>query len=510
MSATPWRPRRVGITQSNVSMPSSTPRMRSSTSPMPSRWRGRASLAAAPRSPSRRPRTSAPCRRRASRRSRSRRRRARRPPASTRCAGPRRRRPARSRRRAGRSGRARSCQARQRSSQRCVRSVERARVVAVDVERRALVEDERDVRAQRRLDLHRGLRAHEPLRAVDVGAEAHALLVDRRAPGRARFVPHGARPLISSATVPWPIEKTWKPPESVMIGAPQPMNSCRPPKLRDQLVARLEEQVERVAEHHVVAERGDLARLEALDRRLRRQRDERRRADRRRGRCAGPRPARASRGRAQDLQGASCAPHPMSYCASACPLRVRLALDRPGAAPPTADLHAARLALLGLGDRGPRARRCRTSRRSPRRRRPRAASARARTRRSRARGGRSPRACASCSDLRSPATVRTLSSTSMLHVVLAQAGQVGPEDEVLVGLDEVHRRDPAPRGRRGAVALRRRGVSKKRRRTAGSSRPAASRSSRAGSQRTSAMSVPPTVEQLLTEGYKISVAICQV
>src|SRR5437763_181897 len=31
--------------------------------------------------------------------------------------------------------------------------------------------------------------------------------------------PVGARPLTSSATVPWPIEKTWKPPESVMIGA---------------------------------------------------------------------------------------------------------------------------------------------------------------------------------------------------------------------------------------------------------------------------------------------------
>lgn len=31
------------------------------------------------------------------------------------------------------------------------------------------------------------------------------------------------RPLISSATVPWPIEKTWKPPESVMIGPSQRM-----------------------------------------------------------------------------------------------------------------------------------------------------------------------------------------------------------------------------------------------------------------------------------------------
>jgi hypothetical protein len=35
--------------------------------------------------------------------------------------------------------------------------------------------------------------------------------------------------LISSATDPCPIEKTWKPPESVMIGRRHAMNSCRPP-----------------------------------------------------------------------------------------------------------------------------------------------------------------------------------------------------------------------------------------------------------------------------------------
>jgi hypothetical protein len=42
--------------------------------------------------------------------------------------------------------------------------------------------------------------------------------------------PCAARPLISSATVPWPIEKTWKPPESVMIGCSQRMKSCSPPR----------------------------------------------------------------------------------------------------------------------------------------------------------------------------------------------------------------------------------------------------------------------------------------
>ena len=49
-----------------------------------------------------------------------------------------------------------------------------------------------------------------------------------------------------------------------MIAPSQPMNSCRPPSSRDALVAGLDEQVEGVAQHHVVAERGDLARLERL------------------------------------------------------------------------------------------------------------------------------------------------------------------------------------------------------------------------------------------------------
>ena len=48
-----------------------------------------------------------------------------------------------------------------------------------------------------------------------------------------------------------------------MIGPRQPMNSCSPPKRGDQLVAGLEEQVKRVAEHHVVAERRDLGRRHA-------------------------------------------------------------------------------------------------------------------------------------------------------------------------------------------------------------------------------------------------------
>src|SRR5581483_1941809 len=52
-------------------------------------------------------------------------------------------------------------------------------VVAGDVKRRALVEYERDVRSQRRLHLHRCLGTDEPLVAVEIGAKADALLLDR-------------------------------------------------------------------------------------------------------------------------------------------------------------------------------------------------------------------------------------------------------------------------------------------------------------------------------------------
>ena len=64
------------------------------------------------------------------------------------------------------------------------------RVVAGDVKRRALVEHQRDVRAQRRLHGHRGLGTHEPLAAVQVGAKADPLLLD----GQDRAVGVTARP----------------------------------------------------------------------------------------------------------------------------------------------------------------------------------------------------------------------------------------------------------------------------------------------------------------------------
>ena len=106
-------------------------------------------------------------------------------------------------------------------------------VVAVGVVGRALVEGERDVGAERRLHLHRLLRPEEALGSVEVGAEADALLGDLEHRALAAGGPR--RPLISSATLPWASEKTWKPPESVMI-APLPAHEpVQPAERRDPL-----------------------------------------------------------------------------------------------------------------------------------------------------------------------------------------------------------------------------------------------------------------------------------
>ena len=131
------------------------------------------------------------------------------------------------------------------------------RVVAVGVVGRALVEDEGDVGAERRLHLHRDLGRDEQLGAVAVGAEA------RRPPRRSSTTdrprrPAAASPLTSSATPPWASEKTWKPPESVISARSQPMNPCSPPAAAIRSGARRDEQVVGVAEDQLVAEPGDL------------------------------------------------------------------------------------------------------------------------------------------------------------------------------------------------------------------------------------------------------------
>ncbi len=149
-------------------------------------------------------------------------------------------------------------------------------VFALNVEGRALVERERDVRAERRLHLHRGLGAHEALPPVGIGAEAHALLLDREHHRLAR-VP-AALDLLGHRPV---AHREHLVAAGVGDDRPPPAHELvQPAHLADQLVARLDEEVERVAEHHVVAELGHLARVQRLHGRRRRKRHERRSAHR--------------------------------------------------------------------------------------------------------------------------------------------------------------------------------------------------------------------------------------
>ena len=144
------------------------------------------------------------------------------------------------------------------------------------MEGRALVEDEREVRPQRGLDGHARLGSHEALGAVEVGAEAHALLLDGE--DRARALPGvAALDLVGDAAVAHREDL-----EAAGVGddrAAPTHELVEAAEVCDELVAGIEEQVEGVAEHHVVAERGDLARLEPLDGRLGRERHEGGRAD---------------------------------------------------------------------------------------------------------------------------------------------------------------------------------------------------------------------------------------
>ena len=126
----------------------------------------------------------------------------------------------------------------------------RARVVAVHVERRALVERQRDVRAQGRLDLHRGLGAHEPLRTVGVRAESNSVLVDRQDPlwrlASAALDLRGHRAVAHGEHL-----------EAAGVGDDRPGPAhelVQPAHLAHLLVTGLDEQVEGVAQHHLVAE----------------------------------------------------------------------------------------------------------------------------------------------------------------------------------------------------------------------------------------------------------------
>ncbi len=89
------------------------------------------------------------------------------------------------------------------------------RVLAIGVVGRALVEDEGDVGAELRLDLHRDLRRDEAARRRR--GRSGSARPPRRSRRRDPWSPPGRPlPLTSSATPPCASEKTWKPPESVI------------------------------------------------------------------------------------------------------------------------------------------------------------------------------------------------------------------------------------------------------------------------------------------------------
>ena len=273
------------------------PPSRSSTSPIPSRCLGASSGSSGAVIAEHR-RASPPCRGRGCRRSRSRRPPAAETPRPIRAAGPRGRRPGRSRRPPGAPGPLALVPV-EAAVEPAVGALGRAGgVVAVGVEGRALVEDEGDVGAERRLHLHRDLGRDEQLRAVAVGAEADALLGRSRPPSRARRRAAAALDLVGDAAVGEREDL-----EAAGVGDQRPLPAHEPVQAAgggDPLRPGRDEQVVGVAEDQLVAEPGDLVGLQPAHRPLRRQRDEGRRLDRPVRRCGArppgrPRPGRRSR-----------------------------------------------------------------------------------------------------------------------------------------------------------------------------------------------------------------------
>ena len=153
------------------------------------------------------------------------------------------------------------------------------RVVAGHVKRRALVEDERDVRAERGLDRHRRLRPHEAHAPVQVGAEPHALLLNRQ-DAAAGLRPGAATPALDLVGDSAVTHREHLKPAGVGDDRPRPAHHLvETAELGDQLGARGQKQVKRVPQDHLVPKLGHVPRLQRLDRAARRQRDERRRLD---------------------------------------------------------------------------------------------------------------------------------------------------------------------------------------------------------------------------------------
>ena len=151
-------------------------------------------------------------------------------------------------------------------------------VVTGDVERRAFVERECDVRVQRGLHRHRALRPQEALLSVQVGAEAHTVFGDRQ--DRAGALPLRAATLDLFGNGPMSHREHLK---SARVTDHRPLPPHERPyaaEILDKLSSRRQEEMERVRQHHLVAQRLYIAGLQPLDRALGRQRHEARRPHR--------------------------------------------------------------------------------------------------------------------------------------------------------------------------------------------------------------------------------------
>ena len=132
-------------------------------------------------------------------------------------------------------------------------------VLARDMKRRALVEGERDVGPQRGLHRHRSLRPEEPLTAVDIGAEPHAVLVDRQDPALLFSPPPSALDLVSHRAV---AHREHLKAAGVGDDRPGPAHQLvQTPQLLHQLGPRRQHQVERIGQYQLVAEARHLLRV---------------------------------------------------------------------------------------------------------------------------------------------------------------------------------------------------------------------------------------------------------
>ena len=150
-------------------------------------------------------------------------------------------------------------------------------VVQIGVIRRALVEDQRDVGAERGLDAHRLLGAHEALDSVQVGAKAHPLLGDVEDGAVVACAAAPALDLVRDVPV---CEREDL--EATRVGDDRPVpvhELVQAAERADVLVAWSEVEVERVPQDHLVAERRHLVGIETPDRARRCERDEGRRCD---------------------------------------------------------------------------------------------------------------------------------------------------------------------------------------------------------------------------------------